>query len=188
MTNHEDARMLAAIREGSIRAFEQLYEKYRLSVYRTALGITRDPSAAEDIVQECFLRVHAHIDSLDGSAGLAPWLYRVTINLSYNWLERNKRSVSLAERLLGALSLRTSLQTMAERSETVDVLAGAMEEISPEHRTVLVLHYLNELSIEEIAAILDCPPGTVKSRLFYARRKLREVLSRRGIADRGVLA
>jgi len=94
MVENEDTRLIAQIRGGNLRAFEHLYDKYKGQVYRTALAITRDGCVAEDILQDCFLRVHAHVATLDGEKTIAPWLYRVTVNLSYNWLAKRRRIVA----------------------------------------------------------------------------------------------
>ena len=91
MDELSDSRLIAQIQSGNIQAFATLYERYHHRVYRTALAITRDETAAEDILQECFLRVHSHIDKLHRENTLAPWLYRVTVNLSYQWLHKDRR-------------------------------------------------------------------------------------------------
>ena len=86
MSLSEDGRLISQIRQGNILALKVLYEKHKVQVYRTALAITRDREAAEDILQDCFLKVYVHIDRLDGSLPLSPWLHRVAVNLSYNWV------------------------------------------------------------------------------------------------------
>lgn len=173
----EDDELLAQIRRGDLQAFEAMYDKYKGQVYRTALAIAGDPSAAEDILQDCFLRLHANIDRIDGSVPILPWLHRVTVNLAYNLVAKRKRIVgsldSVADDLAGA---SVSLERVAERSEVRDRVQRAIDSLSFQQRAVVILFYLAEFSLEEIAYILNCPVGTVKSRLHYARNKLRSQL------------
>lgn len=173
----EDSRLIEQIRNGDLRAFEALYDKYKGHVYRTALAITNDSAAAEDLLQDCFLRLHANIDRLDGSTPISPWLHRVTVNLAYNFVARRKRAVSAMEALLDNISgPGASPERAAEHGELRTLVDAAIEQLSFEHRVVVILFYLSEFSLEEIAYILDCPIGTVKSRLHYARHKLRAQL------------
>ena len=83
----QDAAHLAAVSRGDTRALEALFLKYQSSVFQTALGVTRDPHIAEEVMQDTFFRLYRYADRLDGSLPLAPWLYRVSINLCYNRLK-----------------------------------------------------------------------------------------------------
>jgi len=173
----DDQQLIAQVQAGDWRGFEALYDKYKGQVYRTALAITRDRAAAEDILQDCFLRFHAHVNRLDGSMPLSPWLYRVTVNLSYNWLTRRRVSFSLEQLVDGLVAgPQASPERYAESREIEAIVQSVLAKLSFDHRAVVALHYLNDLSVEEIALILGCPVGTVKSRLYYARRALRNAL------------
>lgn len=187
MDEPSDSRLIAQIQSGNIRAFTTLYERYRHRVYRTALAITRDSSAAEDILQESFLRMHAHIDKLHGENTLAPWLYRVTVNLSYQWLHKDRRQFQIVRRLQEPPA-RPFAPHAVEQEELQEMVSRVLGALRFEHRVVVVLYYLNEFSVEEIAQILDCPVGTVKSRLHYARRRLKELLSSETTSWEGELA
>jgi RNA polymerase sigma-70 factor (ECF subfamily) len=161
-----------------LRAFEELYGTYRSLVYRTALAITREPEVAEDILQDCFLRLHAHVDSLDGTSSIGPWLYRVTANLCYNWLSKRRRWQVADEDTLNEMrsSRVDSPETSFERQELRSAVERVLDNLSLNHRLVVTLFYLGDFNLEEIAYVLNCPVGTVKSRLHYARRRLRQVL------------
>jgi RNA polymerase sigma-70 factor (ECF subfamily) len=176
----EDGRLISQIRQGNILALKALYEKHKVLVYRTALAITHDRGAAEDILQDCFLKVYAYIDTLDGSLPLSPWLHRVTVNLSYNWANKRRRWMQPLEGVIDSLvaSPRTLPESSLERVELQHIVQKAIASLSFKHRVVIVLFYLNGFSLNEIAYILDCPVGTVKSRLYYARRNLRRKLER----------
>lgn len=180
MSLSEDGQLISQIRQGNILALEALYEKYKGQVYRTALAITRDREAAEDILQDCFLKVYTHVDTLDGSLPLSPWLYRVAVNLSYNWASASRRWLIPLEGVIDHLvaGTRTLPESTFERGEVQHVIQKAIASLSFEHRVVIVLFYLDGFSLNEIAYILDCPVGTVKSRLHYARQNLRRKLER----------
>lgn len=174
-----DALLLTRLQQGDLEALGLLYDRYRLTVYRTALAITRDEAAADDILQEAFLRLHRAVARVDPARPLPPWLYRVTVNLSYSWLSRFVQwRLSLedwVERLISPPQFNP--EPMAEQTADVAQMHRALEKLPLHQRVVLVLYYLNELSLPEIAEVLNCPVGTVKSRLHYARESLRQQLS-----------
>jgi len=180
MSLSEDGRLISQIRQGNILALKALYEKYSGQVYRTALAITRDREAAEDILQDCFVKVYVHIDRLDGSLPLSPWLYRVAVNQSYNWAGRRRRWLRPLEDVIDHLVAPSHAlpESALEKGELQRVVQKAIASLSFEHRVVTVLFYLNGFHLNEIAYILDCPVGTIKSRLHYARRNLRRKLER----------
>jgi RNA polymerase sigma-70 factor (ECF subfamily) len=175
----EDGELILRARGGDLAAFETLYDRYKGQVYRTALAITRDRGAAEDILQECFLRVYTHIDRVDVSRPLPPWIHRITVNLSYNWGTKRRRWFpALREVIVQFLGgdHRSSPEHILEREELQRVVQEAIRSLSFAQRAVIVLFYLNGFSLKEIAYILDCPVGTVKSRLYYGRQNLRRKL------------
>lgn len=177
----DDGYLVARIQAGDLGAFETLYRKYKDELYRTALGITSDRGAAEELLQDCFLRVYDHIDSVDGRSSLRPWLHRIIVNLSYNWAAKKRlRLVSLEEVFERLLSVpRSSPERALEREQMVQAVDEAIRALAMPQRVVVVLFYLQGFSVAEIAHTLDCPVGTVKSRLHNARK----VLKRRLQAD-----
>jgi RNA polymerase sigma-70 factor (ECF subfamily) len=176
-----DALLLRQIGQGQLAALEQLFGRYQRQVYQLAFGITRDAETAEEVLQDTFYRLHTHAAELDATLPLLPWLYRVAANLAYNQSRRRRfwsePFHSLAERLR-APALR-SPEHIAEQHELQAIVRSVLDDLPPKHRAVLVLHYLQDHSIPEIAAIFDCPEGTVKSRLHHARKLLRLQLQRR---------
>lgn len=182
----QDAARLAAVAQGDMLALEALFLKYQSTVYQTALGVTRDPQVAEEVLQDTFFRLYRNAGRLDGSLPLAPWLYRVAINLCYNRLKGLRAWTDsfhdLAERLFTPSS--TSPERAAERNELQALVQSALAELDPKHRAVLVLYYLHDYAVHEIAEIAGVPEGTVKSRLFHARKLLRQRLEQRyGASD-----
>lgn len=176
--NPSDQQLINRLQSGNLDALGLLYERHKLCVYRTALAVTNDPSAAEDILQDCFLRLHRYAHSVDSSLPLAPWLYRVTVNLSYNREKRKKIwTFSLDEVMHRLVSpVRRSPEWQAELSDTQRTVIKAIASLDAGQRVVIVLFYLNSLRMKEIASILDLPIGTVKSRLYYGRENLRRKL------------
>jgi RNA polymerase sigma-70 factor, ECF subfamily len=173
-----DSCLILRLREHDFEALGLLFDRYYNQIFRTALAITRDADAAEDIAQDCFLKVHQYAQRIDTSLPLMPWLYRVTVNLSYTWItRRQKRRISL-ETLVDTLMSPAmhAPDHLAEVGELQRKVQHALDDLPPNHRVVVVLHYLSGMSIEEIAEVVDCPLGTVKSRLYYARERLRQQL------------
>jgi RNA polymerase sigma-70 factor (ECF subfamily) len=180
-----DVQLIEQLRTNDFEALGVLFDKYYPQVYRTAFSITRDNAVAEDVAQDCFLKLHQYANRIDTSLPLAPWLYRVTVNLSYTWISRRqKRRVSL-EALVDQLMSPSwhAPDQMAEQGELQRQVRDAIGELPFNQRVVIVLHYLSGLSLEEIGEIVDCPVGTIKSRLYYARENLRRRL---GESYRGV--
>ena len=176
-----ESRLLCELQTGNLDALGQLFREHRNLVYRTALGITHDERAAEDILQECFVRLHRYADSVDPERPLKPWLYRVTVNLAYDWSKnRVHQSIDdILEWLSGMPAAFPSPDRRTERGETSRMVKEVIANLPTTHRAVVMLFYVENLSIEEIAEVLNLPTGTVKSRLYYARIQLREALIRR---------
>ena len=175
--NQDDAPLILRLQSGDLEALGILYDRYRLVVYRTALAIIRDPDAADDLLQEVFLRLHTYAASVKPELPLAPWLYRVTINLSYTWFSRRRWLAPIddfLEKLIGPT--RQHPEPAAERRSDREAVQRAIDALPFNQRVVVILHYLNDLSLQEIAEIVKCPVGTVKSRLYYARESLRQQL------------
>jgi RNA polymerase sigma-70 factor, ECF subfamily len=173
-----DGDLIVRLRKDDLTALGVLFERYRDQVYRTAYAITRDAAAADDILQDTLLKVYRYAQRIDQSAPLAPWLYRVTVNLSYTWITRHRNRWTPLENAVERLitPLFAAPEQVAERNETRAQLQKAIDSLPFNQRVVIILHYLNELDIGQIAEVLDLPQGTVKSRLFYAREALRHQL------------
>ncbi len=183
MMNTADQELIIQLQEGSLDALGVLYDRYRPMVFRTALAITGDSEAAGDLLQDVFLRLHRYSGHVDCQRPLEPWLYRMTANLSYTWVKRNRRWLrplgDLAEWLAATGS---SPYEQAERHDDRHQVHKAILGLPFPQRIVVVLYYLNDLSLQEIAEILEVPVGTVKSRLHYGRQSLRKSLGMVGFA------
>jgi RNA polymerase sigma-70 factor (ECF subfamily) len=174
-----DGQLIGRVCQGDLEALGDLYDKYCSQVFRTALSITRSRETAEDILQEVFLKLYHYSRRIDTSLSLAPWLYRVTVNLCYTYISRQKRWLTALEDVIEnvvAPSSRACPERQAEKCELQIAIQQAIDLLSPSQKIVIVLHYLADLSLKEIAHILEVPEGTVKSRLYYGRENLRRKL------------
>jgi len=173
-----DHDLIIQIQGGSLDALGVIYDRHRRLVYRTALAICSDPEAAADLLQDVFLRLHRFADRVDPDRPLEPWLYRVTVNQSYTWVKRHQRWSHPLEEIAEWLSsgVKHSPQYITEQGDESKRIEGALAKLSLPQRVVVVLYYINDLSLSEIAEILEIPEGTVKSRLHYGRHALRNHL------------
>lgn len=172
-----DAELIHHLQNQSFDALGVLYDRYQHLVYRTALAITGDPDAAADLLQDVFLRLHRFASHIDATRPIEPWLYRMTANQAYTWVKRHNRFVrsleDITEWLTGG---RKSLAQQAEADDAWSQLQQAVLALPLSHRVVVVMYYVNDLSLQEISEVLEIPLGTVKSRLHYGRQQLRSSL------------
>lgn len=178
MTGPTDVELVQDALAGNLAAFEALYQRHAGSVFRTIQAVVRDRGTAEDLLQECFVRAYRNLHRVDQSVdSLAPWLHRIALNLSYNKASRRKVFQLGLELVANALvSPRTGPERRVEDEEVRRAVWDAIEQLDDKYRIVVVLYYLRELSLNEIAEHIGVPNGTVKSRLYYARRLLRDSL------------
>lgn len=170
-----EAELLARCRAGDQAAFRRLVEAHHGRVYCTAFAVVADEGAAAEVTQEAFIKAWRALPRFRGEAALATWLTRLALNAARDHLRRQRARPVLL--FLGAPSGapgRESLQAAEDRDE----LRRALDRLSPEARRIVALRYGRDLSLAEIAAILDCPEGTVKSRLHAALTRLRAILQR----------
>ena len=154
-------------------AQRRLYEQHADRIYRTALRITRDAEAAFDVTQETFIRAFHGIDSFDGRAAIGTWLYRIATNEALQFLRRRDTE----RKHLRIVAQRADQAVEADSTSTYPDVEAALDALSEHDRVVLVLKYQEDLSYDEIAAALECAPGTVASRLNRARERLRRIMA-----------
>jgi RNA polymerase sigma-70 factor, ECF subfamily len=178
MTQSADQELVKQLQEGSLEALGALYDRHRQMVYRTALAITGDREAASDLLQDVFLRLYRFADHIDRQRPLEPWLYRITANLAYTWVKRSHRWLQPLEDLADWLAapVKNSPYEQMEKKDEWEQVQQAVSALPLPQRMVVVLYYLNDLSLQEVAEILDVPLGTVKSRLHYGRIALKQSL------------
>jgi RNA polymerase sigma factor (sigma-70 family) len=169
---------------GEHQFYEPLVHAFEGEARRVALGILRDPDAAEDAVQESFIKAYRGLGGFDAERPFRPWFLRIVRNQCRDMLRRGKTGPEL-ERITPLLSERVGsghdTDRAANRSEAKDLLWAGLGRISVEHREVLVLKELDGLGYAEVAVALAVPEGTVASRLYHARRALRGALEEMGV-------
>jgi len=175
MESASDRELIIQIQQGSLDALGIIYDRHNRLVYRTALAICNDQEAASDLLQDAFLRLYRFAGRVDPERPLEPWLYRVTANLSYSWVKRQHRWTRPLEEIAEWFSggRKQSPQNIVEMDEESNRIQQAIASLPLPQRAVVALYYINDLSLQEIAAILEIPEGTVKSRLHYGRAGLR---------------
>lgn len=178
MSDDQDRTLILRLQRGNLEALGALYDRHRHLVYRTALAITTDEEAAADLLQDVFIRLYRFAHKVDPKRPLQPWLYRTTANLSYTWLKRRRLWLRWLKELAEWMAREKPLTPphQAEVDECWEQVRRALATIQPAQRVVVVLYYLNDLPVHEIAEILGIPVGTVKSRLHYGRLALRQRL------------
>jgi RNA polymerase sigma-70 factor (ECF subfamily) len=182
MSKNSDHELVLQLQAGSLEALGLLYDRHRQLVYRTALAITGDAEAANDLLQDIFLRLHRFSDRIDPARPLEPWLYRMTTNLSYTWVKQNRRWPRPVEDLADWLMGSSGSESQVEMQDDWQQVQQAVSALPLQQRVVVVLYYLNDLSLNEVADILEVPLGTVKSRLHYGRSAMKKSLGLNGRA------
>ena len=172
---------------GDLQAYDELVRRYQERIYSTVYHMTANHEDANDLAQEAFIKAYQSIKTFKGGSSFYTWVYRIAINKTINFLKqrRNKNQMSLddldfnAEHdpdLVALISERTPRREI-NLAELQEKLNAAMQKLSEPHRLVVVLHDVQGLSHDEIAEMMDCNVGTVRSRLFYARQQLQAHLA-----------
>jgi RNA polymerase sigma-70 factor (ECF subfamily) len=176
MTKATDLELVRRACQGEEGALRQLFERHRAMVTRLAGRLLDDPSSLEDVVQDTFVRVFRSLHSFRGEAKFTTWLYRAATNIA---LQANRKS----RRRLPAVSfdanpgLEASLDVdTGQQAALRCAIQQGLEALCDRHRAIITLRHLEGLSLLEIAEVLECPVGTVKSRLHHATRALRKEL------------
>ncbi len=150
--------------------FERLFRNYQSKVYAFALRFTSNRDDALDLTQDVFLKVFASLER-NGIRNESAWIYRITVNACIDWLRKRKRRAAACDIAVCSLG---GCDCKHQESEVRDLIAQALRSLSPVHRRVLLLRWIEGLSYKEIAQRLGCSVGTVMSRLHYARKYLHQ--------------
>ena len=183
----EEKDLIRRAAQGDADAFRQMVETYQTPAYRLAARMC-GPDSAEDVTQEAFLAAWRALPEFRGDCRFSTWLYRLVSNAAIDCLRREKKHRDTGD--VDDLELPDggpSPQELAERSDTRDAVRRALDRLSPEHRQVLLLRFMQELDYGEIARALNVSEGTVKSRINRAKSKLREVLAAGNFFDAGLV-
>lgn len=186
LSQMDDLKLVADVLNGNEGAYTELVKRHQVRIYQMAQNLVGSADDADDLAQMVFVKAYRSLNRFQGDAQFSTWLYRICVNCCYDWMKAQKRW-DLAERdeeWWGQLPTESILfgkeecpdQQVISR-EFDDVLDTALQKLTPEFRTVVVLREINGLSYDEIAELMECEVGTVKSRLFRARTQLRKILT-----------
>jgi RNA polymerase sigma-70 factor (ECF subfamily) len=178
VTEENEQEIIAGWKRGDKRAFEALVRRYMTDAFMVAFGFVGNAEDARDLSQEAFIKAYRARARFDESRPFYPWLYRILKNHCLNFVQRNRRNLSIdAEDFHReiACSRPTPLDNV-ETEERKQIVHAAIARLSDDHREIIVLKTFKELSYKEIADVLEVPVGTVMSRLFYARQALRALI------------
>jgi RNA polymerase sigma-70 factor, ECF subfamily len=174
--NDSDQTLVQRFRNGDKAAFTELVVRYQRPIYNAAVWVLRKPEDAKDITQVVFLKVAERLNEYDSQYKFFSWIYRIAVNESLNLLRRNGREEALDDEIdvPDGESANPEWETgQAERSKRIQ---SALMSMTTNDRMVLTLRHFSECSYQEIGEILDLDEKTVKSRLFEARHRLRDML------------
>ncbi len=186
----DDHSLVEACRAGRTEAFSLLVQRYQGRLYPTIVRLIGSPEDAEDVLQDAFVRAYEKLDQFQGGSSFYTWIYRIAVNLALSGHRRRRiRSALRRADLRHAAreahpadeSLEADPAAPLERAERERMVKAALDQLGPEHRAVIILKDFDGRRYDEIAAILNVPVGTVRSRLHRARCELRDQL--RGLVD-----
>lgn len=179
-----DEVLIARIAQGDRLAMRVLYGRHHVRVYRFGLRLVRDEQVAEDLISEVFLDVWRQAGKFEGRSAVSTWLLAITRFKALSVL-RKRKDAELDEEAAAAIEDPSDDPEMAaQKRDTGNVLRQCLAALSPDHREIIDLVYYHEKSVEEVAEIVGIPENTVKTRMFYARKKLAELLKAAGV-ERG---
>jgi RNA polymerase sigma factor RpoE len=173
--------------KGELTAYDELVRRYQERIYATVYHMTSNHEDANDLAQEAFIKAYQALKTFKGGSSFYTWVYRIAVNKTINFLKQRKNRTQMSLNdvdfqvehdpdLVALISEKTPRREV-NLAELQEKLNEAMQKLSDSHRLVVTLHDVQGLSHEEIAKIMECNIGTVRSRLFYARQQLQAYLS-----------
>ena len=177
MNASNDHELVNHCLDGDMKAFEELVNRYQRPLFNAALRMVHNMEDAEDITQSVFVKAYEKLDTYNPQYKFFSWVYRMTINESINFINREKRKT--------ALTKDTPASDKGPEEEYYDMeteqgLYAAMEKLTPEYQAVIVLRHFHSFSYQEISDVVGVSEKTVKSRIYSARQVLREILLKKG--------
>jgi RNA polymerase sigma-70 factor (ECF subfamily) len=179
-----DEDLFRRIRAGDNLALQTLYGRHHVKVFRFAMRLLRNEQSAEDIVSEVFIDVWRNPNGFEGKSQAATWLLAITRNKAYSLLRKKKEDQIDEDAASEIEDEADDPEVVMQKATKGDLLRACIARLSVEHREVIDLVYYHDKSVEEVALIVGAPEGTVKTRMFHARKKLSELAQAAGI-DRG---
>jgi RNA polymerase sigma-70 factor (ECF subfamily) len=179
-----DDVLIARIAQGDRLAMQVLYARHHVRVYRFVLRLVRNEATAEDLISDVFLDVWRQANRFEGRAAVSTWLLAIARFKALSTLRKRPEDELDEERAEAIEDDSDDPEVTAQKKDKSNALRQCLTALSPEHREVIDLVYYHEKSVDEVAAIVGIPEATVKTRMFYARKRLSELLQAKGV-DRG---
>ena len=185
-SSQDDNILVKAHLQGDKTAFEVLFKKYREMVSRLVFSIVKEESRVEDTVQDVFVLLFRNLSKFRGQSALKTWIYRITVNEALRQISRSKRWVQMPEgdvepsqvpAAIVVFNHGTSPERVLIEGEQRELIQSGLRQLKADHRVILTLYYLEDLSVQELSKVLEIPEGSVKSRLYYARESLKNALA-----------
>jgi RNA polymerase sigma factor (sigma-70 family) len=185
MKNLSDQELMSIVQAGDFSPASEIYDRYSSRIYNFAFRFLRNSEAAEDAVQEVFVKMLKHANQFNGDAKLSTWLFSITANWCRDYLRKSDNKAKETEEVLISLPGPSELapDRALERRQNELMVQQALEALTPEQREAILLSRYQGLSYAEIAQISGCSEGAVKTRVFRAMETLKKLLA--GEADRG---
>ena len=182
----EEDAMVRRAQKGDLPAYDELVRRYQQRIYATVYHMTSNHEDANDLAQEAFIKAFQALKTFKGGSSFYTWVYRIAVNKTLNFLKqrKNRTAMSLNDLDFSAENDPDLVALISEKTPRRDAVLGelqqklneAMQQLSEPHRLVVTLHDVQGLAHDEIAEIMECNVGTVRSRLFYARQQLQGYL------------
>jgi RNA polymerase sigma-70 factor (ECF subfamily) len=177
-----DETLVAQIAQRDKHALQLLYSRHHVRIYRFALRFLNDEAAAEDTVSEVFIDVWRQAERFEGRSQVTTWLLAIARNKALSLLRR-RSSEELDDEVAEFIEDPSdNPETAMLKSQRASVLQDCLTQLSPAHREIVDLVYYHEKSVEEVAEIISVPANTVKTRMFYARKRIGELMAAKGIS------
>ena len=175
--NLDEKELIIKIQSGDMNAFAIIFEKYKNEAVRYSYLIIGNKHTSEDIVQDAFVTCYTKIKSLKKQEQFKSWFFKILTRIAWKYYKKEKKSVPV-DNIFEKADYETNCEAISKyiKKEQADILHEVIDELDIKQKMVIILYYFNELTIKEIAQIMECFEGTVKSRLYTARKKLKKSL------------
>jgi RNA polymerase sigma-70 factor (ECF subfamily) len=181
-----DEILIGRIAGGDRLAMQALYARHHVKVFRFVLRLVRNEASARDLISEVFLDVWRQAARFEGRSAVSTWILAIARFKALSSVRRRKEAQLDEEEAERIEDEADTPEVALQKKDTGEVLRQCLAKLSPDHREIIDLVYYHEKSVEEVAEIVDIPENTVKTRMFYARKKLAELLKQAGV-ERGWL-
>jgi RNA polymerase sigma-70 factor (ECF subfamily) len=181
-----DAALVEKIAAGDKQALQILYGRHNVKVYRFALRFLRDEATAEDMVSEVFFDVWRQAERFERRSQVSTWLLAITRNKALSTLRRRSNEQLDEEVAEFIEDPADDPEVTMQKQERSEILRDCLQKLSAAHREIIDLVYYHEKSVEEVSEIIGVPMNTVKTRMFYARKRIAELMSDRGIVQAAI--